>query len=97
MAGDKMTKEAVIKKINKNKTALISGIVFAVLYISGVVVVRFVLGQPLTGWWSSIPFLAGLHTITSFGVPVIGIIIAFAVGSLLGLLFAILLNKLKKK
>ena len=86
-------------EINKNQLGLTLGIVFTILHALWVIIVWVGLGKSVVDWMHSIHFLSDVHTITavSLGTAVIGIIVAFVSGYVLGWVFAAIWNLVGEK
>ena len=89
----------MVEEVNKNHLGLVLGSLTGLMHLIWVIVVGFGLGQSLANFWHSLHFLGDMHTIAgfSFGTAVLGVILAFAGGYVVGFVFATLWNWLGEK
>ncbi|MBI4440405.1 hypothetical protein HY638_05520 [Candidatus Woesearchaeota archaeon] len=85
--------------LNKTQFGLALGTLFGALHLLWVISVGGKIAQGLVDYWHGVHFLTEVHTIGAFsiGPAIIGVIIAFISGYVLGWVFAALVNWYGKK
>ena len=89
----------MVDELNKNHIGLTLGSIFGLMHLLWVIVVGLGFGQSLANFWHSMHFLTDMHTFAgfSFGTAVLGVIMAFVSGYVIGFVFAALWNWLGEK
>lgn len=81
--------------LNKNKTGLTTGVIFGVFHLAWAGLVASGLAQPFMDWIFQLHFIQPLYIITPFNMikALTLIAVTFAIGFVLGWLFAAVWNK----
>lgn len=87
----------MVQELNSNRAGLALGTLFAIFHFIWLILIGINFGQTSANIWHSMHFISDMHTIEafSFGTALIGLILAFVAGYVIGWLFAYLYNKFK--
>lgn len=85
--------------LNKNQAGLTLGLLSGVTHFLWVILAAFGLGQGFANFVHSMHFLSDMHTVMgiSWGFGILGIVIAFVSGYVMGFVFAALWNWIGEK
>lgn len=81
-------------QLNKNQTALTLGTLFSLMHLLWVLIAASGAGQALADFWHRKHFLTDMHAVggVDFGMAVVGVILAWVGGYVIGFVFAALWN-----
>ncbi|MBI4135474.1 hypothetical protein HY477_01955 [Candidatus Uhrbacteria bacterium] len=81
-------------QFNKNQAGLTLGTLFGLMHLLWVVVVGAGVGQEMANFWHAKHFLTDMHALGGFnlGLAIVGVILAWVSGYVVGWVFAALWN-----
>ncbi len=85
--------------LNKNQAGLTLGLMYGIMHFLWVILAVFGLSQGFANFVHSMHFLSDMHTIAgaSWGLGILGVVVAFVGGYVIGYVFAALWNWIGEK